>query len=178
MCFSYLNLQPKYLKKNRADEENMKYCLHVKWFKNKIWITLYQDQLVEGAWCLSVLIIHIIIITTIAVSIVTSFVISYFIFMINIFIVTMFHDCIINFSCDMRNMLSIKPFNITVDQFKPIIKYSWVKDLPQQISYITSLCTMIFCFSPLAPVYMVETNTDQHIFRVATIFGKWNSRIF
>ena len=58
------------------------------------------------------------------------------------------------------------------------VKCSWLKDLPQQLSYTTSLCIMIFWFSPLAPVYMVETNTDQHFFRVATVFGKWNSRSF
>ena len=58
------------------------------------------------------------------------------------------------------------------------VEYSWLKDLPQQLSCTTSLCTMIFWFSPLAPVYMVETNTDQHFFRVVTIFGKLNSRSF
>ena len=76
----------------------------------------------EGAWCLSVLIIHIIIITTIAIFIFTSFVICYFIFIINILIVIMFHDCIINVSRALGNILSLKPSNITVDQFKPIIK--------------------------------------------------------
>ena len=35
MCFSALNLQPKYLKKNRICGENVKYCSHLKCFKTK-----------------------------------------------------------------------------------------------------------------------------------------------
>ena len=35
MCFSALNLEPKYLKNNRIYGENVKYCSHLKCFKTK-----------------------------------------------------------------------------------------------------------------------------------------------
>ena len=65
--------------------------------------------------------ITIVIVISIAITIFTSFVICYFIFLFNKFIVTMFRGCIVNIFCAL-NLFSVKPFNITVNQFKLIIK--------------------------------------------------------
>ena len=65
--------------------------------------------------------ITIIILISIAITIFTSFVICYFIFLFRIFIVTMFRGCIVNIFCAL-NLFSVKPFNITINQFKLIIK--------------------------------------------------------
>ena len=64
--------------------------------------------------------ITIVIVISIAITIFTSFVICYFIFLFNKFIVTMFRGCIVNICA--LNLFSVKPFNITVNQFKLIIK--------------------------------------------------------
>ena len=128
MWFSSLNLQPKCLKKSRIDGENVRYCSHLKCFK-ATQVTWYRDQIIvmEGAWCSSVLVIHIIIIIiiiimiiiiTIAISIFTSFVICSFIFLFNLFIVTLFHDCTnVNVLCTLRTLFSVKSFNIILNRF-------------------------------------------------------------
>ena len=120
MWFSSLNLQPKCFKKSRIDGENVKYYSPLKCFK-ATQVTWYQDQIIvmEGAWCSSVLVIHIIviIIITIAISTFTFFVICSFIFLFNLFIVTISHDCVVNVLCTLRTLFSVKPFNIIVNRF-------------------------------------------------------------
>ena len=113
-------------KEQRVDGENVNYNSHIKCFKTNHQLHDTKIMLyivMEGAWYSSDLIIHIIIILiTIAISIFTSFIICYFIFLTNIFLVTMLHNCIINVLCALRNLFSVKPFNITTNQFKPIMK--------------------------------------------------------
>ena len=120
MCFSALNLEPKYLKKNRIYGENVKYCSH---FQNKTnYMTPRSSH--NNKSCMALVspdhpyhhhhhhYLHL------------HFVICYVIFLFNIFIVTMFHDCFIVIFCALRNLFTVKPFNmnIIVNQFKPIIK--------------------------------------------------------
>ena len=106
MCFSSLHLQPKCLKMDKLNWENMKYCLHLRCFKTNHKLHNTNIIVIEGALYSSVLIIYIIIIN-IAISIFTSFVISYFIILFSILIATMFHDCIFAIFFPLRKLFII-----------------------------------------------------------------------
>ena len=121
MCFSALNLEPKYLKNNNIWRK-CEILLTLKVFQNKTnYVTPRSSH--NNKSCMALITpdhpynhhhhyLHL------------HFVICYFIFLFNIFIVTMFHDCFVVIFCALRNLFTVKPFNmnIIVNQFKPIIK--------------------------------------------------------